>query len=269
MARPMSRLGQLLRWGSRNRALAAALVAVVLLSVGLMVGLVYFSIQQALLRAAAEGESQRSREFAGQVVVERDRAVKNYLREFELLSNLTAFLVNNKSEEIQVLRASSLRQFQDIVDNFMKDSYMLEKHGAEATMFLYQAARLGECTGDEPLLERRVGQLMELAAQPRNQKQPEVTFYLMAYKLLAGHYESKSNNLAAVDVWGKAWCWVLSLDINLLTNPPGLTAEAVMIAGKYQDGLKNLGFNTKAEDVRRELEELQARVPLKANAPSQ
>ena len=174
VARPMSRLGQLLRWGSRNRALAAALVAVVLLSVGLMVGLVYFSIEQSKLRAAAEGESQLSREFAGQVVVERDRAVKNYLREFELLSNVTAFLVNNKSEEMKVLRASSLRQFQDIVDNFMKDSYMLEKHGAEATMFLYQAARLGEFTGDEPLLERRVGQLMELAAQPRNQKQPEV-----------------------------------------------------------------------------------------------
>ena len=259
LARPMSQLGQLLRWGSRNRALAVALVAVVLLSVGLMVGLVYFSIQQAVLRSAAEGESQRSREFAGQAAVERDRAVKNYLREFELLSNLTAFLVNNKSEEMKVLRASSLRQFQQILDNFMTDSYMLEKHGTEATMFLYQAARLGQDTGDEPLMVRRVEQLMELADQPRNQKQPEVTFYLLAFQMLAGHYESKSNNLAAVDVWGKAWRWLTSLDINLISSPTGLRADVVMIAGKYHKGLKNLGFSTKAEDVGRELEQLKSR----------
>lgn len=260
VARPMSRLGQLLRWGSRNRALAAALVAVVLLSVGLMVGLVYFSIEQSKLRAAAEGESQRSREFAGQVVVERDRAVKNYLREFELLSNVTAFLVNNKSEEMKVLRASSLRQFQDIVDNFMKDSYMLEKHGAEATMFLYQAARLGEFTGDEPLLERRVGQLMELAAQPRNQKQPEVTFYLMAYQLLAMNYVGKAKTAAAIETWGKAWAWVSRLDGELMRKSAGLMGNAVQIATKYQEGLKSEGKVARAEEIGRELEQLRARV---------
>jgi len=260
VARPMSRLGQLLRWGSRNRALAAALVAVLVLSLGLMVGLVYFSIEQSVLREAAEGESQRSREFAGQVVVERDRAVKNYLREFELLSNLTAFLVNNKSKEMEVLRASSLRQFQDIVDNFMKDSYMLEKHGAEATMFLYQAARLGEFTGDEPLLERRVGQLMELAAQPRNQKQPEVTFYFLAYQLLAMNYEGKAKTAAAVETWGKAWAWVSRLDGELMRKSAGLMGNAGLIATKYEEGLKSEGKVARAEEIGRELEQLRARV---------
>ncbi len=142
----------------------------------------------------------------------------------------------------------------------MKDSYMLEKHGAEATMFLYQAARLGEFTGDEPLLERRVGQLMELAAQPRNQKQPEVTFYLLAYQLLAKHYEGKSNTAAAIETWGKAWAWVSRLDGELMRKSAGLMGDAGIIATKYQEGLRSEGKVARAEEIGRELEQLRARV---------
>jgi len=127
--------------------------------------------------------------LAEQLTVQRDGAVKNYLREFEMLSNLTALLINNPSKELAVLRETSLRQYQVILDNLMTDSYIIEKHGAEVTIFLYQAARLGEATGDEPLMVRRVEQMMKLAADPRNQKQPEITFDLLAIQMLAKHYE--------------------------------------------------------------------------------
>jgi serine/threonine protein kinase len=264
VARPMSRLGHVLRWSSRNRSLAAALAMVIILSVGLMVGLLYFSIQQSILRSAAEIESKRSRLLAEQLTVQRDGAVKNYLREFEMLSNLTALLINNPSKELAVLRETSLRQYQVILDNLMTDSYIVENHGAEVTIFLYQAARLGEATGDEPLMVRRIEQMMKLAAEPRNQKQPEITFDLLAIQMLARHYEGKSNTLAGVEVWGSAWRWISHLDADLIKKTPGLSVEAVNIAGKYQEGLKNLGLSDKVKEVGRELQELQSRLVSKS-----
>jgi hypothetical protein len=93
-----------------------------ILSVGLMVGLLYFSIQQSILRSAAEIESERSRLLAEQLTVQRDVAVKNNLREFEMLTNLTALLINNPSKELAVLRETSLSQYQVILDNLMTDS---------------------------------------------------------------------------------------------------------------------------------------------------
>jgi hypothetical protein len=160
--------------------------------------------------------TQWSRLLADQLTVQRDGAVKNYLREFEMLSNLTALLINNPSKELAVLRETSLRQYQVILDNLMTDSYIDEKHDAEVTIFLYQAASLGQATGDESLMVHRVEQIMKLAAEPRNQKQPEATFDLLAIQMLARHYEGKSNTLAGVEVWGLAWRWISRLDADLI-----------------------------------------------------
>jgi serine/threonine protein kinase len=259
-ARPISRLGLVMRWGKRNRALAASLAAIFFLSIGLMVGLVYFSLEQAMLRAAAESESQRSREFARQVSIQRDRAVENYLQEFEVLSNLTALLVNNQSKELAILRQTSISKFQAIVDDLMNDSYMLEKHGAEATIFLYQAARLSQATGNEPLMLQRLEQLIKLAAEPRNQKQPEVTFDLMAFQMLARHYEAKSNLVEATKAWGRAWVWVSGLNVDLIRNTPGMGSNAAMIAEKYREGLAFEGNQTRADEVAQELEKLRTKV---------
>jgi hypothetical protein len=107
--------------------------------------------------------TQWSRLLADQLTVQRDGAVKNYLREFEMLSNLTALLINNPSKELAVLRETSLGQYQVIFDNLMTDSYIVENHGAEVTIFLYQAARLGQATGDESLMVYRVEQMETLA----------------------------------------------------------------------------------------------------------
>jgi hypothetical protein len=63
-----------------------------------------------------------------------------------------------------------------------------------------------------------------------------------------------------VEVWGSAWRWVSRLDADLIKKTPGLSVEAVNIAGKYQEGLKNLGLSDKVKEVGRELQELQSRL---------
>jgi hypothetical protein len=72
-------------------------------------------------------------------------------------------LINNPSKELAVLRETSLGQYLVILDNLMTDSYIVENHGAEVTIFLYQAPRLGQATGDESLMVHRVEQMETLA----------------------------------------------------------------------------------------------------------
>lgn len=260
LARPISWIGQILSWSRRKRALTAALTTVLLLSVVLLVGLVYFSYEQARLRERAEKENQRSKEFAIQAEEERDRAEENYLSKLRLLSNVTSYLVTQKPKDLEDLRQSTLREFQATVDNFMNDRRMVEKYGAEATILLYEAARQAQATDDETLLVQRVKQLKELADEPRNQKQPEMTIYVMAYQLLAKHYEGKSNPAAAAETWGKAWRWVSGLNTEMIRKTPGLSDNAVMIATKLQENLIKEGTISKAKEVGRELESLRARL---------
>ena len=272
LARPAGPARLLGRWCGRNRWLAAALAAVMVLSVALVGGSIYLGLRQAELKGVAQVESERSKAMAQKAEMGMEKARTLLLSGIAQLSRITAYRVRPPADEqdLKRIKEHEIKSFDSLVDQFVNDPEMVKKHEAEATIFLYQSAKLALMMKDYGRFEYCINRIMENSLQPAYQKYPLITFQLMSYRMLAEHYEAGGEGDKAIETLARCWGWARGIDYQAIPADMNFRGNVDWLSGKYQEMLKKKGWNAEAEQVARDMVELNTKMtqaPLPQTGP--
>ncbi|MEI7923048.1 MAG: serine/threonine-protein kinase [Planctomycetota bacterium] len=258
LARPAGPVRQLAGWCGRNKELAGAIATVIMLSVALFSGSIYFGLTQAELKKVARMESERSKAMAKKAEMGMERARNLLLAGIGRLSNITGNRAHPPTDamDLKRIKEHEIKSFDSLVDQFVNDPEMVEKHEAEATMFLFHSANLAYMMKDIGRFGHCIQRIMENSLLPAYQKYPLITFQLMAYKMLCEYYETQDDTDKSIETLANCWSWMRSLDFQTLPADANFRQNSDWISAKYQELLRQKGWEAEAEKVARETTEL-------------
>ena len=264
LARPAGPVRQISGWCRRNKGLAGAIAVVVILSVALVFGSVYFGLRQAELKVVAQLESARSKAMAEKAEMGLKRARNMLLAGIERLSNITAYRVNPPVNETDIKRIKEheMKSFDSLVDQFVNDPEMVKQHEAEATMFLYQSAKLAYLSKDLGRFEHCIYRIIDDSMLPAFQKFPVITFQLISYRMLFEHYQGRGETDKAIEILGRCWEWMKGIDMKLIPAGTPFLEDLKLISNQYQKLLRQKSRNADADKVEDEWVNIRGRLEL-------
>jgi tRNA A-37 threonylcarbamoyl transferase component Bud32 len=264
-ARPAGPVRQILAWCNRNRGLAGAIGGLIMLSIVVVVGSIYFSLKQAELTKVAELESTRTKAMAEKAEMGMDRARNLLLQGIGWLSNITGNRANppDDANDIKRIRLHEIKSFNSLIDQFINDPDMVRNHEAEATMFLFHSANLAELMKDDERFKQCINKIMENSLNPAYQKFPVITFQLLAYQKLASHDEARGDIDQAIVNLSRCWNWLRGIDLKIIPVTAPFLQNLEALANKYRQLLENQGRSEEAAKVGRELAEMKISMAFK------
>jgi hypothetical protein len=264
LARPAGPVRQLAGWCGRNKELAGAIATVIMLSVALFGGSIYFGLTQAELKKVARMESERSKAMAKRAEMGMERARNLLLAGLGRLSNITGNRAHPPTDEMDIKRIKEyeIKSFDSLVDQFVNDPEMVEKHEAEATMFLYHSARMAQLMKDNERFESCIHRIMENSMLPAYQKYSSQMFQWMAYQMLASYEETEGDINKSIETLARCWKWLIVIDCELI--PPGtpFLQNVELSVNKYQELLHQKSRNAEADEVANEWVKIKGRFGL-------
>ncbi len=264
MARPAGPMRLLVGWCGRNKGLAGAIAAVMVLCVALVAGSIYFGLRQAELKGMAKLESERSKVMAKKAEMGMERARDMLLTGISWLSNITANRISPPVDELVVKRIKEheMKSFDRLVDQFVNDPEMVKNHEAEATIFLYHSARMAQLMKDNERFESCIHRIMENSMLPAYQKYPSQMFQLMAYQMLASYEETEGDINKSIETLARFWKWLIVIDCELIPAGTPFLQNVELSVNKYQELLHQKSRNAEADEVANEWVKIKGRFGL-------
>lgn len=264
---PVGPIGRLMRWYGRNRRLAASLAFSTLLLIGMAIGGVWFAMNEARLRFAAQQATAKAQASEARAIADRAQS-RRLVREittglWEPVRILTYDLAKIREPGVATVRKSVSDTFQAIAGHVTGPAFTTEIEPAERIRLQY---RLGTIVAQNGVTEAADNAFREVLNEFRKLPDESISSETAAYSInaanmLANDMISRGEDDQAGQVWIENCTRWLAAEPTLIDRLKSVLGPLDVLFQNYRIYLMNHVSRDEAEAMVAEYEAMRARIP--------
>ena len=279
VARPTSTATRLLQWSRRNRFLATAIAATIMMTVLLVVSSLAFAWEQQRLKKVAEDKTikaqisekrameseRRALDSEAKAKSLRDKSIPLLAESVYSNRGMAMFLLGKNDEtltpdSLNELKRLLISNLKSLYQQIFSDPDLIEASPLLAIEVLFSAAYFERLSGNMEQSVQYLNRQVEISRRNPSQDPHQLTLYLESLNHLGFYYARVGNQDKMSEIATESWESCRNIPPPIYRGHQGLTSTMQMIGKNYISYLKWKMLDEEAASVTAEFERLQNQI---------